>query len=125
MVAIPVFHDSEATVGELRRLFADEHVHMALLLDGRRLVAAVERRDLEQNVADDAPARSLASLDGRTVAADAPLAEVLESMRVLGRRRLAVTDERGDLLGLLCLKVSGLGFCSDADVDSRKRGARS
>ena len=32
---------------------------------------------------------------------------------------LAVTNTEGRLLGLLCLKASGLGFCSDADVTSR------
>ncbi len=36
-----------------------------------------------------------------------------------GRRRLAVVDERGALLGLLCLKRRLTGFCSDADVAAR------
>jgi hypothetical protein len=40
-------------------------------------------------------------------------------MRRAGRRRLAVTSEDGRLLGLLCLKASGRGFCSDEDVAAR------
>jgi CBS domain-containing protein len=124
MVTIPVSHDSEATVSELRRLFDDEHVHMALLLDGRRLAATVERPDVEPSVPDDTPGCSVGSLRGRTVAPEAPLADVFESMQAEGRRRLAVTNEDGELLGVLCLKASGLGFCSDADVESRKRSAR-
>lgn len=34
-------------------------------------------------------------------------------------RRLAVIDDHGMLLGLLCLKRTGLGFCSDTDVQAR------
>ena len=37
-----------------------------------------------------------------------------------GARRLAVVDEHGDLLGLLCLKQRRAGFCSDDDVRARR-----
>ena len=40
-------------------------------------------------------------------------------MREQGTRRLAVVDDDGDLLGLLCLKRTLDGFCSDADVRAR------
>jgi hypothetical protein len=43
-------------------------------------------------------------------------------MRASGRRRLAVTSDDGTLVGLLCLKASGNGFCSDGDVASRRLG---
>jgi hypothetical protein len=36
-----------------------------------------------------------------------------------GLRRLAVIDHDGTLLGLMCLKRSRTGFCSDEDVASR------
>jgi CBS domain-containing protein len=120
MVTIPVTHDRDATVAEMRRLFLDEHVHMALLLDGRRLVAAVERSDLDARLAGDAAARGIGSLRGRTVRPDASLLQALGSMRAAGRRRLAVTVGSGELVGLLCLKASGTGFCSDDDVRSRR-----
>jgi hypothetical protein len=42
-------------------------------------------------------------------------------MRQTGRRRLAVVDEDGTLLGLLCLKATGLGFCSDDAIAQRRR----
>jgi len=42
-------------------------------------------------------------------------------MQRTGRRRLAVVDGEGRLVGLLCLKASGSGFCSNEDVASRKR----
>ena len=36
-----------------------------------------------------------------------------------GLRRLAVVDRDGTLLGLMCLKRTRTGFCSDEDVASR------
>lgn len=36
-----------------------------------------------------------------------------------GLRRLAVVDHDGTLLGLMCLKRTRTGFCSDEDVASR------
>jgi hypothetical protein len=40
-------------------------------------------------------------------------------MNATGRRRAAVTSDDGTLLGLLCLKASWAGFCSDQDVRAR------
>jgi hypothetical protein len=36
-----------------------------------------------------------------------------------GRRRLAVIDESGRLLGLLCLNREGTGYCSDDGILKR------
>lgn len=120
MVSGPAVHGPETTVGELRAYFRDEHVHMALLADRGRLVGAVERDDLVRQLADDEPASAIACLDGRTVRPDASLPEALKAMERTGRRRLAVTADDGTLVGLLCLKASGDGFCSDADVGERR-----
>ena len=43
-------------------------------------------------------------------------------MTTTGRRRAAVTSADGRLLGLLCLKASRAGFCSDQDVHARALG---
>jgi hypothetical protein len=40
-------------------------------------------------------------------------------MRAQSTRRLAVVDGTGRLVGLLCLKRTLDGFCSDADVRAR------
>jgi hypothetical protein len=93
---------------------------MALLVDAGRLIAAVEPQDLAGDLGDDTPACFVGSLAGRTVAPNALLFAVRESMRRARRRRLAVTAADG-LLGLLCLKANGLSFCSDDDVTSRRR----
>jgi CBS-domain-containing membrane protein len=69
---------------------------------------------------DAAPARNIATLDGRTIRDDATLADAHALLRHTGRRRLAVTTDESTLAGLLCLKASGQGFCSDEDVASRQ-----
>jgi PadR family transcriptional regulator AphA len=70
----------------------------------------------------DAAAAPLGRLAGRTVPAEANLAEVGRAMTAAGRRRAAVVSADGRLLGLLCLKASRAGFCSDQDVRARARG---
>jgi predicted transcriptional regulator len=116
----PELHGLWTTVREVRAFFGDDHVHMALVVEAGRLVATVERQDLESTLPDTTPAWIVGSLKGRTIGADADLSETVEQMIETGRRRLAVVDGRGNLLGLLCLKANGLGCCSDDDVESRK-----
>jgi CBS-domain-containing membrane protein len=119
MVTRPAVHRPLATVGELRAFFADDHAHMALLVDGSELIGTVERSDLIAATSNEAAAREFATLDRRTILPDAALSEAHARLRRTGRRRLAVISEDATLLGLLCLKASGLGFCSDDDVASR------
>jgi hypothetical protein len=122
VVRHPTVHDWRATVGELKALFLDDHIHMALLLEDGRLVSAVEPGDLEVALADELPAGLIGTLIGRAVPPCEPAAATLASMRASGRRRLAVTSDDGKLVGLLCLKANGGGFCSDDDVASRRVG---
>jgi hypothetical protein len=119
MVTSPTVHPAGVTVGEIRAFFLDEHKHMALVVDGVRLIATVERDDLSPELRDDVPARTIGTLLGRLLSPGAPAETMLASMRAAERRRLAVTDEHGALVGLLCLKSTGHGFCSDADVTTR------
>lgn len=120
LVRHPKVCDAETRVGEIRSLFEDDHVHAALLVfpDGR-LRAVVDRADLTPALPDSLPAHRVGALEGRLVAKNADLEQTLNAMRTIGRRRLAVVED-GYLVGLLCLKRTGLGFCSDADVDARR-----
>jgi CBS domain-containing protein len=118
MVTAPKVCGVTTTVGDLRALFDDEHVHAALVVERCTLLVVVERADIER-LDDGAPARTVGRMAGRVVAPTAPLATVHREMMAQGRRRLAVVDDHGRLLGLLCLKHSGTGFCSDVDVCSR------
>ena len=123
MLTTPARHQLSATVGEIRDFFRDDHVHAALVVSpAGYLAAVVERDDVAGCQALDAAAAPLGRLAGRTVPAEANLAEVRRAMTATGRRRAAVTSADGRLLGLLCLKASRAGFCSDQDVRARALG---
>jgi hypothetical protein len=123
MLTIPARHPVSATVGEIRDFFRDDHVHAALIVSpAGYLEAVVERSDIAGCRALDVVAAPLGRLAGRTVPAGASLAEVRRAMTAAGRRRVAVTSVDGRLLGLLCLKASRAGFCSDQDVRARALG---
>jgi CBS domain-containing protein len=123
MLTTPARHPLSATVGEIRDFFRDDHVHAALIVSpGGYLEAVVERDDIAEYRALDAAAAPLGRLAGRTVLPGDSLAEVHRAMTAAGRRRAAVTSADGRLLGLLCLKASRAGFCSDQDVRARALG---
>lgn len=112
-----------ATVGDVRALLGD-HVHAALLVDGSRLVGVVVREDLGEApgaAPDGEPALPLARLEGRTVRSGTPLGDAQRLLGVSGLRRLAVVDDAGVLVGLLCRKRRGDGWCTDAGVEARRR----
>ncbi len=120
MIRNPKICSTRATVDQIRRLFADPHVHAALVVDRDVvLVTVVERADLSADGTGDQRVAKFGHLNGRTIAADAPLDDVRDSMLAIGRRRLAVIDVGHHLVGLLCLKASGKGFCTEHDVHAR------
>jgi CBS domain-containing protein len=123
MLRTPVRHPLSATVREIRDFFRDDHVHAALIVSpAGYLKAVLERDDIAECQALDTAAAPLGRLAGRTVPAGASLAGVRQAMTATGRRRVAVTSADGRLLGLLCLKASRAGFCSDHDVRARALG---
>jgi CBS domain-containing protein len=120
MLTTPVRHPLGATVREIREFFDDDHVQAALIVGpAGYLAAVVERTDITNGQVPDAAAAPLGRLAGRTVLEDASLAEIRRAMNAAGRRRAAVVSEDGRLLGLLCLKASRAGFCSEEDVRAR------
>jgi hypothetical protein len=123
MVSHPKLLPLAATVRDVRRLFHDDHVHAALIVtQAGWLAAVVERCDISGSPApDDAPAAPFGRLTGRTVLPGASLKATWLAMTAAGQRRNAVISAGGRLLGLLCLKASHAGFCSDEDVADRAR----
>jgi CBS domain-containing protein len=114
----PKVHGPDVSVGAARVFFLDGHVHALLLVDRGVLVAVVERADLEGSP-DSARARTVGTLAGRVASPGDDLEETRQAMAARVQRRLAVVDADGLLLGLLCLKRHGRGFCSAADVAAR------
>ncbi len=120
MLTTPVRHPLGATVREIREFFDDDHVHAALIVGpAGYLAAVVERADITHSQVAGAAAAPWGRLAGRTVLEDASLTEIQRVMNAAGRRRAAVISEDGRLLGLLCLKASRAGFCSEEDVRAR------
>ena len=124
MITRPHLHPVTLTVAAARAALEDSHVHLLLLVEGGLLRGTLTRDDLDRAPGAtpgdaDAPAMSSARLEDRTVPAQAPLAQVQRAMAEDGVRRRAVVDDQGRLVGLLCLKRSGTGFCTDDGVAAR------
>lgn len=120
MVTIPKTLSPEASHLDVELLFRNDHVQMALVVepDGL-LVTTIERSDLGSGSPIGSYAADLGRLAGRTISPDQSLAWAAIRLRHEGRRRLAVVDATGHLLGLLCRKRDGSGFCSDSGVRAR------
>ena len=114
---------ASATVGEARAALAGGHKHLALVVDDSgTLLTTLDHADLARAsvLPPSTAASTLGTLVGRTVPADLPHADVTAALVARGSRRLAVVDDAGRLVGLVCLKRSGRGFCTDADVSDRR-----
>ena len=123
MLRQPTLCPIDVTVGQVQALLEDVHFHAVLVVDDAgRLVSVLERADLG-GLSDSAePAARFGRLADRTVPPTAPLDETRRQMLSTGRRRLAVVDGDRRLLGLLCLKATSAGFCSEQDVRARVGG---
>ncbi|UUU19612.1 CBS domain-containing protein [Streptomyces sp. DSM 40750] len=119
MVTCPKTLTPLAGVDDLRALFSDDHVHMALVVDSDgRLVTTIERADIPE-APNSTPVTEFGALLGRTVQPSYPLDAATTRMIHEARRRLAVVDDAGRLLGLLCLKRDGSGFCTNEGIHAR------
>jgi len=126
MVTTPVTHPPDTTVLEATAALENPHRHLVLVVDDGRLLATLDRQDLLGVAPCLDPALAVARLSGHTARADDDLATVHAAMVVAHERRRAVVDDQGRLLGLLCLKRDGSGFCTDEGVRARSlaRGHR-
>jgi CBS-domain-containing membrane protein len=124
MITRPKTHVPGSGVEQVRVFFEDGHVHMALIVapDGR-LVTTIERADLAAATSSSAPVVKLGTLTGRTARPADPLGAATAALLREGRRRLAVVDDSGRLLGLLCLKKDRTGYCFDEGIRERAQRA--
>lgn len=125
MVTLPVVHPPTLTIAQARIELDDPHRHLLLLVADDRLLGTLAREDLDASDDAASPALVRARLTGRTVRADELLEVVHAEMTQDGQRRRAVVDEDGSrLLGLLCLKHHGNGYCTDSGIAARARHPR-
>jgi CBS-domain-containing membrane protein len=125
MVRRPKTDGLESGLENLRAFFEDDHHHVALIVGpGGRLVTTIERADLAAATSSSSSVATLGTLIGRTAGPADPLAATTAALLREGRRRLAVLDDSGRLLGLLCLKKDGTGYCSDEGISERTRALR-
>ena len=122
MLRNPTVHRADLTVGEARAAFeASAKQRLLLLVADGRLVSTVSRDDLAGAYDGARRAAEVGTLDGRTVTPDVPLEEVMTHMESRGLRRIAVVEADLQLVGLLCLKRSLTGFCTDEGVAEMRR----
>jgi CBS domain-containing protein len=112
MLPNPKTVDVAITVGAARERFQNQTLRSLLLAEGDRFRGVLERHDLPDSAADEAPAVTFARMDVVSVKPTQPMHEVLPAFEQLRERRIVVLDENGETLrGLLCLKRDGRAFC--------------
>jgi CBS domain-containing protein len=119
MITAPKLCQRSTSAADLRDFLEDEHVHAALIVDGDVLITVVLRTDLTAATPGTAAATGLGQLRDRVIHGSEPLDDANQRMLTAGLRRLAVIDNYGRLLGLLCLNRSHTGFCTQRDVQAR------
>ena len=113
MLSRPKTLPPHATVADLRRLFENEGVRTALLVDGGRFFGTVERDDLPDAAADGEPAQAFARFDAELVGPDVLVRDVIPQLERSREGRLVVVAEDGTTLrGLLCRRGVDDSFCS-------------
>lgn len=122
MLRRPTVHLADVSVAEARAAFdSSKKTHLLLLTRNGLLISTVTRADLEKEANPELPATTVGTLLNRTVSPDTPLDHARHDMLRRGERRLAVVDDAMHLLGLLCLKRSHTGFCTDEGVAAMRR----
>jgi CBS domain-containing protein len=122
MISDPKTHSVEISLADAIDAFTDTHIHMLLLTRDGILHGTLVRDDLPPGLDPRRPAVSLATIVERTICPTRSLDEATQRLNRSMARRLAVTNADRSLVGLLCLKRTRLGFCTEADVLARRDG---
>jgi len=128
MLTVPKTHGLDLTLHQAHQAFANPHVHMLLLTSPNGVLqGTLVRSDLgsfDGQTAPEAPAVGSAWLGGRTIDPTVHVVTAASRMREQQTRRLAVIDCHRRVVGLLCLKRTHDGFCSDANIQARAAAAQ-
>jgi CBS domain-containing protein len=121
MLRNPKTLPGDASVADVRAVLTNPRVQLVLLADGQRFRGAVS--ELPDDADPAAPALDFAERSpitiGPTESAEAAFAAAAASPH----RRAIVLDDRGNLLGLLCLNETLTRFCG-ATVKRAEAGSQ-
>jgi CBS domain-containing protein len=113
MLTAPMTLPATASVGDVRRFLATEHVAMALLTDGHVFRAAVTA--IPVDAPPDQPALAFADPAPPVIAPGESAATAFELAATSEHGRLVVLDTDGStLLGLVCVSSDRQRFCKHA-----------
>jgi CBS-domain-containing membrane protein len=116
MVRSPKTLAADATVGAALRLFENQRVRMALLVeDDRRFRGVLTRDDLPHDAGLEEPAVRFARPANPISPGLSAAAAFDEIARDPGRRLVVLDSDGTTLLGLLCLNSSRTNFCGGAE----------
>ncbi len=99
----------DATVEQVRELLRKASVQMVLLADGDSFGGAIT--EIPDDAAADAAAIAFADRDPESIAPSASAETAFELTARNPHRRVVVLDERGTLIGLVCLNEARTRFC--------------
>jgi CBS domain-containing protein len=100
-----------ASVAEARTELEHPRTAVVLVCDGERFVGTITAAELEEQIADDVPARAIARADSARLDPDDPIEDALALHREQGTSRIPVVDGAGSLRGLVCFTRAGDSFC--------------
>ena len=107
MLRRPKTLPTTATLGEVRRLFTNQSIRAALLVDGPRYVSMVVRADIPAAAGDAEPALGHGNPDAPKVPPDTVVRDAVALLDDATENRIVVLDEDGETLrGLVCLRES-------------------
>jgi len=97
MIRFPKTHNARSRLAEIVAFFADDHVHLALIVDpDGLLVTTIERLDLAVPVNGCARAGELGTRAGGTAGPTGPLGVTTVALLRARRRRLAIVTSPAD-----------------------------
>ncbi len=93
-----------ATVGDAMNVMAKHHISGIPVLDGKKVVGIVTRRDLKYQRNNETPIRTVMTKNLITARANVALKDAKDQLYQAKVEKLILTDVRGELVGLITIK---------------------
>jgi IMP dehydrogenase len=113
---------SGASVGQAQELMEKHHISGIPIVDGKRVVGIVTRRDLKYHRKDSTPIAAVMTKNLVTARPDVGLKSAKDLLNQAKVEKLILTDAKGNLVGLITLKdLERQEQYPDASKDARGR----